>query len=329
MTYRLVQNDDEQRAGSSHRRSSAWLRKSRNRRRARRGVSVLPTLFTLGNLLCGFGAIFLAGRSTVTSATPHEWSAVTYAVLLIFLGMLLDGLDGHIARLTRSASDLGEQLDSMADMVTFGVAPAFVALQLIDIQAPWSGNPQRDFYFDRFVVIVAFIYVACAGLRLARYNIESNNGAEKDSRSFSGLPSPGAAGTVVSMVLLHEHFLAHDPSWRWLVPSTELAVVFVTLLTALAMVSRLRYMHVANRFLRQRAPFEYVVAIVLVGLLSWIHFQGALATALTVYALSAPVTTIWRKCRPKPSKTVKSSHKQTDTSPAASRPHNQDAVSRR
>src|SRR5690606_12393377 len=114
----------------------------------------------------------------------------------IFLGMLLDGLDGRVARMTRSTSELGEQLDSMADMVTFGVAPAFLAVQLVGVVSPLS---LAEDMFDRFAMVVAFIYVACAALRLARFNIETKSDNVVDHLSFSGLPSPGAAGTVASM----------------------------------------------------------------------------------------------------------------------------------
>ena len=120
---------------------------------------------------------------------------MTFAALWIFLGLILDGLDGRIARMTRSESELGEQLDSMADMVTFGVAPAFICVQLAGIGTPFFG--MSDTLYDRLGLVIAGIYVACAGLRLARFNIDPG---DDDHRSFKGLPSPGAGGTVASLV---------------------------------------------------------------------------------------------------------------------------------
>ena len=166
---------------------------------------------------------------------------------MIFMGMLFDGLDGRIARLTRNTSDLGEQLDSMADMVTFGVAPAFLAVQVTGVHTPFV-SATNDLMFDRFVVVVASIYVACAALRLARFNIEVGSDDHSDHNSFKGLPSPGAAGTVAGMVLLQQHFLVHRPDLHKTLVAVEVGLVAIVLLSALAMVSRLRYMHVINRY---------------------------------------------------------------------------------
>ncbi|NDG64202.1 MAG: hypothetical protein EBY29_12185, partial [Planctomycetes bacterium] len=105
------------------------VRASRHRRRLK-AVSVIPTLLTLGNLICGFAAIHYASKP-IGASNVLGWSTLTIAGTLVFLGMLFDGLDGFAARLTRSASEFGAQLDSMADMVTFGVAPAFMVLRLV------------------------------------------------------------------------------------------------------------------------------------------------------------------------------------------------------
>lgn len=285
--------------------SANELRRRRRLRRrvaARRGLAVLPTMFTLGNLLCGFAAIFFASRPEGTPM-PLGWTPLTVAATFIFLGMVFDGLDGRIARLARATSELGEQLDSMADMVTFGVAPAFLVVQLVRIETPFfSEAAHADDVFDRIGMVVALIYVACAALRLARFNIESAGDDIDDHMSFKGLPSPGAAGTVTSLVLLHEHFRAQigEPtttaqSWPlWLSAWSMVAVAF---LAALAMVSRLRYVHLLNRYVRGRAKIETIAKVVIVGLLLLVHPQGALAGALVLYALSAPVGWLWRRMR--------------------------------
>lgn len=269
-----------------------------------RSVAVLPTMFTLGNLLCGFASVFFASRyqpnaahemqSTMTAAvTP-----LTYAALMIFIGMILDGLDGRIARMTRSTSELGEQLDSMADMVTFGVAPAFLAVQLIGVQTPFVGDVKLDGYFDRIALVVAAIYVACAGLRLARFNIETKSGEESDHLNFSGLPSPGAAGTVAGIAWLHQHFLAGQPAEHWSVKTAGFVMIPLTLLVAIAMFSRMKYPHVLNRYVRRRAKFEYVAWSVVIILLLVVHPQASIAGAFTIYALSAPAVALWRWLNP-------------------------------
>jgi len=292
----------------------------RRRRARRRGVvlrtiAIVPTLMTLGNALCGFAAIFVASRymmwqlwedteqnaalATAMSESgnnemfmPFGMTPLMLACGFIFLGMLLDGLDGQVARMTRSTSDLGEQLDSMADMVTFGVAPAFAALMLVNIAAPFGGG-RGDSYFDRLGMVAALIYVACTALRLARFNIELGSEEQPDHNNFKGLPSPGAAGTVASLILLHQSFLDNNRP-DWIVNAASFGMIVVLLLTAFAMVSQLHYVHVLNRYVRGRAPFATVVKGVVLGLFLVIEFQATLAAALIFYALSAPVVEGWR-----------------------------------
>ncbi len=266
---------------------------TRRRRAAMRTIAVLPTLFTLGNLLCGFGSVFYASRSPATDL-PLGWSPLALAAAFIFLGMVFDGLDGRIARLTRHTSDLGEQLDSMADMVTFGVAPAFLAVQLIGVETPFFSEA-GDRLFDRVVIVIACIYIACAALRLARFNIELANPEQADHSSFEGLPSPGAAGTVASLGLLHQHFLIDRVATHWSIRIAAVGMVAIMMLAGFAMVSRLRYVHVVNRYVRGRAGFGTIAMIVALGLLLLIHPQGSIAGGFTFYALSAPVGWVWAK----------------------------------
>ena len=259
---------------------------SRRRRVARRTVSLLPALFTLGNLLCGFGAIFLASRPPETQML-FDWSPLTVASVFVFVGMVFDGLDGRIARLTRNTSDLGEQLDSMADMVCFGVAPAFILVQLVDVGAPFLSQTQ-DHYYGRLGLIVAGIYVSCAGLRLARFNVELNQADDVDDQDdephdwFRGLPTPGAAGTLASLALLHQHFLVAEWGRQWIVLGASVLMLSVAAVVALAMVSTIRYVHVLNRYVRNQAPFEMIVKIVILALLLAIYPQGALAVGWTM-----------------------------------------------
>jgi CDP-diacylglycerol--serine O-phosphatidyltransferase len=266
------------------------LRSRRGRRVARRTIAVLPTLFTLSNALCGFAAIFAASRTGMIEPAqlPFGWTPLTFAAIFIFLGMLMDGLDGRVARLTRSASELGEQLDSMADMVTFGVAPAFLIVELTGVEAPFL--TEADAYFDRLALLIACIYVVCAALRLARFNIESGDDNYPHHDTFNGLPSPGAAGTVASLVLLHQHFLANY-EMHWSLNVAAVTMTAVAALAAAGMVSRFRYIHLMNRYVRGRAPFETVARAAVLALLLLLHLPGAVAAAFVAYALSAP--TVW------------------------------------
>ena len=301
MRYRLIRPD---RAGDRR------PRRRRGRRRRTgvlRAIAVLPTVCTLGNLLCGFLAVFFASRPSDTRM-QWDWTPLTFAGVFIFVGMIFDALDGLVARLTHQSSQLGEQLDSMADMVTFGVAPAFLAVQLVGVGAPFA-SLTNDFLADRITLVVAAIYVACVALRLARFNVEAGPGQHGGHAYFSGMPSPAAAGTVASLILLHQHFLADywrrqllvpDPSTAegipWSIRLSAGAMVGIMLIVALAMVSRLKYVHVMNRYVRGRAPFGTFVKVIIIMLLLTVAPQQAIAVAFVIYALSAPVTWGWRQC---------------------------------
>lgn len=274
-----------------------------------RTIAVLPTLFTLGHLLCGFASIFMASRSPQVKTLPWDWTPLTFAALFIFMGMVMDALDGRIARLTHRTTNLGEQLDSLADMVTFGVAPAFLVVQFVGIGTPFLSNV-GDQTPNRLALMIAGIYVACTALRLARFNVEIESSERANHTSFAGLPSPGAAGTIASLLLLHEHFLADhnrhlldDQSLAepWFIPLTAFGIVTITLLVAFAMVSRLCYVHVVSRYVHGRVTFGRFAVVVVVIMLLAIDLQASIAVAFVIYALSAPVLGLWRRLRPIPS----------------------------
>ncbi|MEM9414435.1 MAG: CDP-alcohol phosphatidyltransferase family protein [Planctomycetota bacterium] len=278
----------------------ARKQRRRPRLRVRRlPVSVLPTMLTLGNVLCGFVAVFFASRSPAEADLPFDWTPLTFAAGFIFIGMVFDALDGRVARLTNSTSELGEQLDSMADMVTFGVAPAFIAVQLVGAGVPYISS-DADGMFGRLTLVIGCVYVACAALRLARYTVEARAKRAADPNIFSGLPSPGAAGTIAALALLHQHVFFGGSAIEadWLDNAAAVGMVAVLLLTALAMVSKLPYTHVMNRYIRDRAKVGTVAAYAIVGLLLMIAPQWSLAFGFTAYALSAPVGWVWRNARP-------------------------------
>lgn len=266
-------------------------------------VSVIPTLCTLGNLVAGFAAIHYAAKDP-SQTVVWNWTPLTFAGAMIFLGMFLDAIDGSLARLTRSHSELGAQLDSLADVVTFGVAPAFVALRLVGIHLAGQDfiiGPEADNIFGKIIWSAAAVYVSCAALRLARFNVEMGGPATVNDHSlFRGLPSPGAAGTVTSLVVLHQHFFVtvyHQDPKLWFVQVVSLLIPAIMLMCGFAMVSNIPYVHFANRYFRGRRSFGYLVRLVIILMLCLWSFQVMLALGFTVYALSGPVRLLMHRVK--------------------------------
>ena len=255
-------------------------------------MAVLPTLLTLSNAICGFLAIFFATRPQEADM-PFGWNALSFGAVFIFLGMLFDGLDGRVARLTRQTSDMGEQLDSMADMVTFGVAPAVLVVQLIGVGTPFVTDALNT-VSDRVALVVAVIFVACAALRLARFNVEKKARQDSDPRYFKGLPTPGAAGAIASLVMLSELDVGFGGEVNIPEGPFQWAVLAVMLAVAFAMVSRLPYIHATNRYVRGRARFSHIARIVVIVPLLAIWPTPVIALVFTAYALSAPTVRLLR-----------------------------------
>jgi CDP-diacylglycerol--serine O-phosphatidyltransferase len=255
--------------------------------------------------VCGFAAIYYASKPIGESAIMG-WSTLTIAGALVLAGMLFDGIDGFAARLTRSASEFGAQLDSMADMVTFGVAPAFMMLRLVSYYyggpEHYTGilGPDADNAYGKIIWGVAAFYICCTALRLARFNAETPSVEEHDHRYFRGLPSPGAGGTVASLTLLHQHLMVarfHEVPPDGFERTSALLLPLATLLVSAAMISRIRYWHLVNRYLRGRQPFGSVAwALLPIAFAVW-WFQVAIAACFSLYAISGPLVWIVRRWR--------------------------------
>ena len=186
-----------------HRRLSREDRRLRLRRRGKRAyirsVYFLPSLCTLGNAVCGFAAMYVA---FLAASPPRTWNrrrGFSAAAYLIFLAMVFDALDGRLARFARHTTDFGGQLDSLADVISFGAAPAFLTLLLFKQEGP-QDLPR---VVGRAVWAVGALYMSCAALRLARFNVSNEHG-EQHHFSFLGLPSPGAAGAVAALILMQQ-----------------------------------------------------------------------------------------------------------------------------
>ncbi|HEX7901612.1 MAG TPA: CDP-diacylglycerol--serine O-phosphatidyltransferase [Planctomycetota bacterium] len=256
-----------------------WPFRRSTRPRQIRTVALLPTLITLGNGVCGVAAIFRIGMGLGENDPKYFYAAAW----LILAAMIFDALDGFVARLTKTTSGFGAQLDSLCDLVTFGVAPGFlvfaVSRQTLHIGAshPW----------DRPVQAVCVLYAMCALIRLARFTVETTPD-ESSHREFAGLPSPAAAGVVASAVLPVKVFPEIAPFITQALPGLALAA-------GILMVSRVRYSHVINRLLRGRRPFVTLIEIALVAVLAVIFREFAFFLAFFLYAATGPL--LWLKRR--------------------------------
>src|SRR5687767_13910444 len=293
-------------------------RRRRMRRHGRRAyvrsVYFLPSLATLGNAVCGFGAMYIAAMAATginSDMGPlvyrdpvakwlgiHPFAAAPY---LIFLAMVFDALDGRLARFTRHTTDFGGQLDSLADYGSFGLAPAFLALQLFRHEVA-NMNVNLPVIASRLIWAIGAIYLSCAAMRLARFNVSNEHG-EQHHFSFLGLPSPGAGGTVAAFILMQQELWingAHNTTLRNLSGAAAWAIPAVVLATGLLMVSNIRYPHLVNRYLRGRRSIARVIAAVVILLLLVVWHQYVLAVATLLYTLSGPLSQAYLKFRPRP-----------------------------
>ncbi|WP_372367837.1 CDP-diacylglycerol--serine O-phosphatidyltransferase [Candidatus Uabimicrobium sp. HlEnr_7] len=215
---------------------------------------VWPTLITLGNLFCGFLAISYIADEKILAAA---W--------LIFLGMIFDMFDGKVARMTNGSSDFGVQLDSLADMISFGVAPAFLMKTFIVTE---------DFLWSQKIVWgVCLFFVICSAVRLAKFNVDTD---ENDSHTyFYGLATPAAAGVLASLVLV-----AKTVSIGIYIPENtyKISLMITTVLLGFLMISQVRYLHAGAFLLRKRSIFIQI--IIYASLLALVIFYFSLITVL-------------------------------------------------
>ena len=261
-------------------------RRERMRRRILRSTALLPALFTISNGLCGFASIHFATKDPIGAAQIQNLSLACW---LIFAAMVCDMLDGSLARLTRKTSDFGGQLDSLSDVISFGVAPAMLMARTVLLVL--RGEPETYVAVERTVLCVAGAYMACAALRLARFNVE-NEPDEASHMSFSGLPSPGAAAAVVAPVLLLTWHVTNGLKLAangWLFYAVSVGLPALTLGTALLMVSRVRYPHVVNQYVRGKRPFNYLVKFVIVALAATLYPLETIAALAVAFALWGPI----------------------------------------
>ncbi len=234
-------------------------------RPVRRGIYVLPSLLTTASLFAGFYAIVQAMNGFFEQAC-----------MAVFVAMVLDALDGRVARLTHTESEFGTHYDSLVDMVSFGLAPALVMYE-------WALTGLGNLGW-----LAAFIYAAGAGLRLARFNVQAGAG---DKRYFRGLPSPSAAALLMGFIWVLNSYG---------VPGREISLLALAVTVAAGglMVSNIRYRSFKDLDLRSRIPFVAVFTVPLVFVLVFLDPPQVLFLVFLLYALSGPVGWAYRRLRP-------------------------------
>ena len=237
----------------------------------RRGIYLLPNLFTTAALFAGFYAIIAGMKGQFELAS-----------IAVFIAMLLDGIDGRVARLTNTQSEFGAEYDSLSDMVSFGMAPALVMYQwslvsLVDLGWEWG----------KLGWLAAFIYTACGAMRLARFNTQVG---VADKRYFQGLPSPAAAAVVVGFVWV---------CFKYGIKGEEVAIpaLILTTIIGVLMVSNVLYYSFKDVNFKGKVPFLAILIIVLLLALASIDPATILFAVFALYAFSGPLLSILRRIR--------------------------------
>jgi len=252
-------------------------------RRRRKGIYILPNLFTLAALFGGFYAIVMAMNGR------FELSAIG-----VFCAMVLDSLDGRVARMTHTQSTFGEQMDSLSDMVSFGAAPALVMYE-------WA---LKD--LGKLGWLAAFVYCASAALRLARFN---TNIAVVDKRFFQGLPSPAAAAIVMGLIwVMDDAGLKGFREGRWL----DWIAFAVTLYAGLTMVTNVPFYSFKDLSFKRSVPFIVIVAIALgIAVISF-HPPSVLFGLFVAYGLSGYGVYVWKRMKGRPVSVIATSTDEPD-----------------
>lgn len=226
----------------------------------KKGIYILPNSLTLCGMFFGFYSILAALKGNFVHAA---W-AIAFA-------MIFDGLDGWVARLTGSTTRFGIELDSLSDLVAFGVAPAVLVYE-------WALAP-----FGRIGFTAAFLFVACGALRLARYNVQMGS---TESKAFTGIPIPGAAAIMATMVIFYYEL------WDG-VPEKNILILLLTIFLALLMVSTLKFHGLKEIDFSQRKPFWILVAIVLLFAIIIIHPEVALFVFAMLYLIEGVIENMY------------------------------------
>lgn len=253
----------------------------RVRRQPSRGMYLLPSLFTAGNMAAGYYAITQAIQGSVADQNYFDRAALAIGIAVLF-----DGLDGIIARMTNTASDFGKELDSLADVITFGVAPSLLAYLWGFRMLPATDHPEMRGQLMHIGIFVCFIFLICGASRLARFNISINpqprNPGRPGKKYFVGMPIPAGAGVISSVIHL-QRGSPIDNSW--------IALVWLCLLlgTSFLMVSNWRFWSAKEITSGGRKPFQVFALIGVIGALIVLFHQYMLFILAMAYLVSGVV----------------------------------------
>jgi CDP-diacylglycerol---serine O-phosphatidyltransferase len=258
---------------------------SKPRRRQSKGMYILPSLFTTANMAFGYYAIL-----QVMHATASEYSHLDNAAKAIGFAVLFDGLDGRIARMTGTSSDFGRELDSLADVITFGVAPAMLAWTWgFNLMPPvWLALNEWHIKLPQLGAIASFLFLMAGASRLARFNITTNpqpsNPGRPGKKYFVGMPIPAGAGVIAAVV----HFVGGDPIVSWYTALTWLAMVAAV---GYLMVSTWRFYSFKDIDFRTRHPFRVILFLGALFASIWFFSGPVLFGVALLYMFSGIV---WR-----------------------------------
>ncbi|HUB52512.1 MAG TPA: phosphatidylcholine/phosphatidylserine synthase [Terracidiphilus sp.] len=258
--------------------------RARAKAQLRRGMYLLPSLFTAGSLGAGYFSI----TQTLDSITRDAQSHLDWAAVAILFAIPFDALDGRIARMTNTATDFGKELDSLADLITFGVAPALLAFVWGFHFLPESLDPRLHQHLLQLGAFVSFLFLLCGASRLARFNIshdaQPRNPGRPDRKYFVGMPIPAAAGLLAATV----HFFNAYPVEAWWVAIPWLILVG---LTAFLMVSTWRFWSGKEINLTRRHPFQILALLAILVYIVRYFSQGVLFFVALAYMFSG----IWAR----------------------------------
>ncbi|TKJ36714.1 MAG: hypothetical protein CEE38_10440 [Planctomycetes bacterium B3_Pla] len=251
----------------------------RVRRQRLKYITILPSLITILNGVFGFTAIIFAGKGSEALSADSKipfftFGSTTYFAMsgyMILVAMVADMLDGQLARKVQGTSSFGGQLDSLCDIISFGVAPAYLMLNILEYEVASIGLANERF-LQRFIWLSAAAYISCAAIRLARFNVE-NEEDESAHMSFMGLPAPAAAGVIVSLVIFHQETFP--------IFAIICVLPFMALGISILMVSRIRYPHILNQYLKGKKPFAYLIRVLL--LLAFVFVTGIQVALVLIF----------------------------------------------
>jgi CDP-diacylglycerol--serine O-phosphatidyltransferase len=246
------------------------MKRGKGRKKIKRGIYILPSIFTSLSLFCGFYSI--------TASLGGNFVQASWALII---AAIFDAADGRIARLTRSVSKFGEHYDSLVDMISFGATPAILVYT-------WVLKP-----FGRWGWLAAFLYIICVALRLARFNLQSSS---SENKYFQGLPSPPSGVMLAATVILFSSFHFDE--------ALTIVIPVITAVLALLMVSNLRYYSFKDVDFRKRRPFNVLVALILLLILFLAEPEILLFAGAAFYILSGPVAFLFKVRKKKVQKDI-------------------------